>query len=216
MEAGIAQSSGWSVRQFVEAAISIFAIVNPIGNLPLFASLTEGLTSASRRSLFRLATLTALAVIAVMALAGQFLVETFFQLTLDQFAFAGGLVLVVVGTRRMVVEQYTQRPPLADDDARVRLAVSPIALPLLVGPGSIVNVMLIAHQQDRVFAVLACLAAFVGVFAVLRFSDWLYRLMGRIGTLAVGRVMQIFIVAMGVKFCFRALENMVHQWGIAK
>jgi len=88
-----------------------------------------------------------------------------------------------------------------------RLAVTPIASPLLVGPGSIVNVMLIDNQQGRLFALGACVVAFVGVILILNYAHVLYRLMGRIGALAVGRMMQIFIVAIGIKFCFGALAK---------
>ncbi len=96
------------------------------------------------------------------------------------------------------------------------MAVSPIALPLLVGPGSIANVMLITQHFGRLYAVLACLGGFAGVFLVLHFSGRLYRLMGRVGTLAVGRVMQIFIVAFGVKFCFRSLVSILQTAGIGR
>ena len=56
-------------------------------------------------------------------------------------------------------------------------------MPLLVGPGSIVNVMLISQHNGRIFAVLACLAAFVFVILILNYSHLLYRVMGRVGSL---------------------------------
>ena len=216
MDPLVLQQETPSIQQVIEAAISIFALVNPIGNLPVFATLTEDVPVVQRRALFRLAASTALGVIVVMALAGQVLVEMVFHLTLDEFAFAGGLVLVVVGIRRIVSEPGAPKPAPAHADAHIHLAVSPIALPLLVGPGSIANVMLITQHYGRLYAVLACLAGFAGVFLVLHFSGRLYRLMGRVGTLAVGRVMQIFIVAFGVKFCFRSLAGILQTTGIGR
>ncbi len=216
MDPLVLQQETPSIQQFTEAAISIFALVNPIGNLPVFASLTEDVPVVERRAVFRLAASTALGVIVAMALAGQVLVEMVFHLTLDEFAFAGGLVLVVVGIRRIVSESPGPRPAMTHADSRITLAVSPIALPLLVGPGSIANVMLITQHFGRLYAVLACLTGFSGVFLVLHFSGRLYRLMGRVGTLAVGRVMQIFIVAFGVKFCFRSLVSIFQMSGIGR
>ncbi len=110
MDPLVLQQETPTIHQFTEAAISIFALVNPIGNLPVFASLTEDVPVAERRAVFRLAASTALGVIVAMALAGQVLVELVFHLTLDEFAFAGGLVLVVVGIRRIVSDSPGHKP----------------------------------------------------------------------------------------------------------
>ncbi|MBE3070891.1 MAG: MarC family protein [Planctomycetes bacterium] len=199
------------VRVFGEAAISIFAIVNPIGGLPVFVSLTEDTPPHERRRVFRLAGATALVIISVMALAGQFLMNDVFQVGMEEFAFGGGLLLVVIGIRSLLERPEQRQAGLVDDSARrlaqVRLAVSPIASPLLVGPGAIVTVMLIVNQHGRLFALGACLVAFVFVILILNYAHLLYRLMRPVGSLAIGRVMQIFIVAIGVKFCFQALAK---------
>ena len=197
-----------ALRIFSEAAISIFAIVNPIGGLPVFVALTEDMPKAERRRLFRLAGVAALVIISLMALAGQVLMHDVFHVTMEQFAFGGGLLLVVIGMRGILQEPKPASAAAADADTQrrlaVRLAISPIASPLLVGPGSIVNVMLLANQHGRLFAVAACLTAFVFVILILNYAHVVYRLMGQVVALAFGRVMQIFIIAIGVKFCFQA------------
>jgi multiple antibiotic resistance protein len=200
-----------TLRAFGEAVLSIFAIVNPIGGMPTFIALTEDSTQQERRRMFRLAGLTALAIISVMALFGRFLMEHVFQIDINQFAFAGGLLLVVIGIRGVMVSSNHRRAAEHDETdrrlAQLRLAVTPIASPLLVGPGSIVNVMLIDSHYGHLFSLGACIVAFIGVIVILNYAHVLYNLMGRIGALAVGRVMQIFIVAIGVKFCFLALAK---------
>ena len=196
-------------RVFGEAVISIFAIVNPIGGLPLFVALTEDTPAPDRRRLLRLAGVTALAIIGAMAVAGQFLMDDVFQVGMEEFAFGGGLLLVVIGIQRILKDPSAREAPLADAKARrlleVRMAVSPIATPLLVGPGSIVNVMLVVSRHGRLFALAACLVAFVFVILILNYAHVVYRLMGRVVAMAIGRVMEIFIVAIGVKFCFEAV-----------
>jgi len=197
-----------AARVFSEAAISIFAIVNPIGGLPAFVALTEDVPKAERRRLFRLAGVAALVIICLMALAGQVLMHNVFHVTMQEFAFGGGLLLVVIGMRGILQDPKPASGPAADADAQrrlaMRLAISPIASPLLVGPGSIVNVMLLANEHGRLFAVAACLTAFVFVILILNYAHVVYRLMGQVAALAFGRVMQIFIIAIGVKFCFQA------------
>lgn len=203
------------VRQFGEAAISIFAIVNPIGGLPIFVGLTEDASPQERRRVFRLAGLAALAIICVMALVGQLLLDSVFQLRIEEFTFGGGLVLVAMGIQSILAGSSSRHVRSIDPKDRsldsIRLAISPIASPLLVGPGSIVTVMLLVNQHGRGFALAACLAAFVFVILILNYAHVLFRVMGQLGSIAVGRVMQIFIVALGVKFCFRAVEQLIHR-----
>lgn len=201
-----------TVRAFIEAAVSVFALTNPVGGLPMLVGLTEDVETDDRRKLFRLAGVTALIVICVMALAGQVLLEYVFHITIHEFMFGGGLLLVLIGIMNILTDPHSRRIALDQDpEARkrqqVRLAVTPIAVPLLVGPGSIVNVMLLANVHGRIFAVTACVVAFVFVILILNYAHLIYRLMGRIGALAAGRVMEIFIVAIGVKFCFQAIKT---------
>ena len=200
-----------TVRAFIEAAVSVFALTNPVGGRPMLVGLTEDVETDDRRKLFRLAGVTALIVICVMALAGQVLLEYVFHITIHEFMFGGGLLLVLIGIMNILTDPHSRRIALDQDpEARkrqqVRLAVTPIAVPLLVGPGSIVNVMLLANLHGRIFAVTACVVAFVFVILILNYAHLIYRLMGRIGALAAGRVMEIFIVAIGVKFCFQAIK----------
>ncbi len=209
----------WTLIQaFGQAVIGIFAIVNPIGNLPVFVGITEHVETDERRRLFRLAGITALVVISVMAVAGQVLLRHVFHISIDEFRFGGGLLLVVVGMRSILGSgQPTAIAPAGEGDAEsrrrehVKLAVSPIAVPLLVGPGSIVTVMLTSDQQGKIFALAACLVTFALVILVLNYAHVAYRLMGRVGSLAIGRVMQIFIIAIGVKFCMNSLASMFPQ-----
>jgi multiple antibiotic resistance protein len=199
------------IRQFAQAVISIFAIVNPIGSLPLFVSLTEDLSNQERRSLLRLAGVTSLVILCVMAVAGQYLLRDVFHIDLAEFMFGGGLILIVVGIMG-IVEKPEARHSRAGLDPRerrmenIRLAVSPIASPLLVGPGSIVTVMLIVSRHGVLYGLAASLAAFVFVILILNYTNLAYRLMGRVGSIAVGRVMDIFIVAIGVNFVFSSIK----------
>lgn len=213
-----------SVRLFAEAAISIFAIVNPVGNLPVFAGLTEDIPVQDRRRVLRLAGVVALCILVAMAVAGSVLLDKVFHIRIQDFMFAGGALLLVVGIRNVLGEvgrrkNKTDAAPV-DRAAEINLAVSPLATPLLVGPGSIVTIMLIVKDNSTpplgwlhgtLFGVGAALVAFVFVIAVLNWAHKLLRLIGPIGTAAVGRIMQIFIVAIGVRFIFRALGEMFPQ-----
>ncbi len=199
------------VRVFLEAVISILAIVNPIGNLPVFVSLIEDFDPADRRKMLNLAGVTAFVIVVVMAVGGKYLLQYVFHLDMSEFMFGGGLILIVVGVRSILIHDRGRRSPAEKLDPETRrveemkIAVSPIASPLLVGPGTIVTVMLIVSQRGLLFGLAAAMAAFAIVMVVLNCTQFIYRVMGRIGTLAVGRIMQIFIVAIGCHFVFRSI-----------
>lgn len=214
----LAGSTWTSVSSFFQAVISIFAIVNPIGNLPIFLSLTEDATAHERRRVLRLATLVAFAIIFVMAVGGTYLLHDFFNITLDEFRLAGGLLLIVVGILRIIeVPRYgssakEEAIPHHEKQARhTHMAISPIASPLLVGPGSIVVVMLIANRQGVIYSLAASAVCFVAVLAILNWAHIGYRIMGKVGTLAVGRVMNIFIAAIGVHFVVDSLRRIIQS-----
>jgi multiple antibiotic resistance protein len=209
---------GWEeIREFSKAAISIFAIVNPVGALPLLMGITEGEEPRQRKRLVRVASVAALAVISVTAVAGDFLMETVFQVHINQFTLGGGILLIVFGIRNMLVPPTALKAESASESEhrKVLLAVSPIACPLLVGPGAIVTAMLISRQHSPLYALGACLAAFVFVALILNFSHVLYRVLGPIVTLAVGRILQIFIVAIGTQFIVRAVLELFPALGAA-
>ena len=197
-----------TIRPFLEAAVAIFAIVNPIGSLPFLIGLTYGATPQQRKRLVRVAGMTALAIVVAIAVAGDFLLKSVFQVSINEFAFGGGLLLIVVGIRSILSEEKSGGPPLEGQEADMRkviIAVSPIACPLLVGPGTIVTTMLIVSQHGVLYALGACLTAFVFVILILNYSHVLFRVMGTVVTVAVGRIMDIFIVAIGVRFMFNAV-----------
>lgn len=206
------------IQKFVEAVISIFAIVNPIGSLPFLVSLTRHTQPLQRKRLVRIAGVTALTIVCAIAVAGNFLLNVAFGVSMSEFAFGGGLLLIVVGIRSVLEESADEEEDAlageAADRRKVIMAVSPIACPLLVGPGAIVTTMLIVNQYGVLYALGACLTAFVFVILILNYSHVLFRLMGPVVTLAVGRIMDIFIVAIGVRFVFGAVIKLLP--GLAK
>ena len=200
-----------AVTRFFNAVLSIFAIVNPIGSLPIFVSLTEDASVQERRRVFRLAGIIAFVIICVMAAGGNYLLNNVFGIGFEEFRFGGGLLLIVVGVQgileKPVKHALTAVDPASRQSEQIRLAVSPIASPLLTGPGAIVTVMLIANREGVGYALAACLVCFAFVILILNYAHLVFKLLGKIGTLAIGRVMDIFIVAIGVNFIFGAVQK---------
>jgi multiple antibiotic resistance protein len=200
-----------NVLSFLQAALSLFAIVDPIGGLPVFIALTEGISDSERRRIFRFAVIIAFLLIVAFALVGSYVMSHIFHISLSEFTFAGGLLLVVVGIREMIVTGDLESGVLGGADSQAKehhyqaVAVSPIACPLLAGPGTIVTVILFQGQYGQLFSVSVCTVVFALTAVILNFASRISRLIGKVGMLAVARIMQIFIIAIGVHFMFMGL-----------
>ncbi|MEA1996949.1 MAG: MarC family protein, partial [Gemmatimonadota bacterium] len=162
---------------FVQACLSLFAIVDPLGGLPIFISLTRGLTDHERIRIFRFAVLIAFLLIVSFSLMGSWVMHHVFHIELYEFAFAGGLLLVVVGIREMLATGHHADTEEEENDKRKNskhhyhaVAVSPIACPLLAGPGTIVTVILYQGQYGHLFAIAICVVVFSVTMLILAFA----------------------------------------------
>ncbi len=119
-----------------------FAIMNPITNTPIFLGLTEGFDSALKTRMAAKATITAFLIVLALAFAGKLIFVNLFGLTLPALRIAGGMVIIVVGLELLRGGVSTTGESADDEEgieeARLGLAISPLATPILAGPGTIV------------------------------------------------------------------------------
>ena len=130
---------------FGAAFAAFFAIMNPIANTPVFLSLTEGLDEKLTRGVALRSISLAFLIVAAFSLAGNFLLHLF-GITLSGFRIAGGLLVALVGYHLLQgghspIHKVKDADLDADKDAAMDIAVSPLGMPLLAGPGTIVTGM---------------------------------------------------------------------------
>ena len=187
----------------LDSIILLFAIVNPPGNLPFIIEMTGAMDPATRTRAHNPATLAGFSVLVVFALIGRFVLARVFQISVSEFQIAGGILLMAVGIHSMLGPGRQA----AEASGGIEVAVSPIAVPLLVGPGAIVTAMLIVERGGVGQALLASAV----VFGLVRVFFWLAepirRVLGRFGLMILSRVMRIFIVAIGVHFVLMGIRT---------
>lgn len=205
---------------FVLAVVaSVLAIVDPVGALPFFVALTEGFSDADRQVILRRSVLVAGAVLAVFALVGRFLFAAF-GFTLQAFEIAGGILLFTVAYDMLRGEISRAKVNPADrEEARLRrdeIAVVPLGIPLLAGPGAISTVMI--YEGNTGSDPLAILATFIAVgiaigvtFFVFTYGQRIIRALGPTGVMAVTRVLGLLLAAVAVQFILNALVVIVPQ-----
>lgn len=196
-----------------------FAIMNPLANTPIFLGLTSGLNLSDRRSVAAKSTMLAFVIVTVFCFAGHFLFE-FFGIGLPAFRTTGGILVFLVG-KHLLEGQHTSP---VQTSARVRaqaasdspaqdptgLAVSPLAIPILSGPGTIACAISFSSGSSVVHVAIC-----VGVFALLcgvTFFSFIggEKLMAKLGPHAidvVSRLMGLILAVIGVQMLFEGLRG---------
>jgi multiple antibiotic resistance protein len=195
--------------------IALFALIDPVGSVPLYAAATTGATPAqSRLTAFYMASF-AFVFLGFFFLTGLSLLR-FFGISLPAFRIAGGVVLLLMGldmVRGEIDKNFSDdgpadRPLSVRDYAAQRFErlVVPFGMPLLVGPGAISTVVIYAEEARRLGAsgVTLGLAALLAVAITIVLSFWftsqISRAMGRVGMVIVVRVLGLILTAMAVQF----------------
>lgn len=193
------------ITALVNDCLALFAILNPIGLLPAYAELTVELGKADKRKLFNLTTVSGFATLLVLMLSGKWIMETVFQIGLGEFQVAGGLLLAVIAAKNLAFP--ADRRTHAKPESIMEIGVVPMAIPLLVGPGSIVTGILIYSRDGLLVSAAAVVIVFALIWVILRLSGAIERLVGHFGIMVVSRIMWIFIAAIGVHFLTRGIKE---------
>jgi len=207
--------------------VALFALIDPIGNVPVFAAATVGATPAGRRRLALYIALFCLVFLALIYVSGLSLLR-FFGISLSAFRIAGGVLLFLLGLD-MARNDFTARftdPAVIKGGAplstgayakeRFERLVVPFAMPLLIGPGAISTVVIYAGEA-RPYGVAgfgAGLAVIAIVSALIVPFFWttslISRLLGRIGMTIVVRVLGLILCAMAVQFIIAGVGGSTH------
>lgn len=190
----------------VHNALLLLAIINPIGNVPLYVDLTKDMSRKERLGAFNLAWLTALILVVTFAMVGDWALRNLFDVTLDQFKIAGGIMLFIVATRGWMIDSRKSWGQLTD---RSTLAVFPIAFPIIVGPGTLAMTIILAQDNGRLVMLIITLVTFLVVYVVLTTSYLLMRLIGRYAALIIPRLLYIFLAAKAVAMVLEGLQTIL-------
>ncbi len=184
---------------------ALFAIMNPITNLPIFLSVTQGVTPKVQRKIALKTALYSLILGGAFAVAGT-QVLNLFGISVDDFRVAGGLVVLLIALNMLNGSESRSHhgtdTEKQDYPAPETVAFYPLTFPIIVGPGTITTLILFAHQAKDVVHMLAFAAVFFGIVALLAITFWNAPLLARhlSGTARVvmSRLMGMILAAIAV------------------
>jgi multiple antibiotic resistance protein len=178
-----------------------FGVMDPVGNVPTFLSLTEKMDEAGRRRTARDAVLRAGGMLLFFVFLGGAVLEVF-HISIGSFRVAGGIVLMLLGLEIL----YGFRLGRGKEETEGDVALVPLATPLIAGPGMITTAVILAKEYGYA-ATLAGIALNLGLSYVLFLhSGLLLKIFGRKGSLIFAKLMGLILVAMGVEFIRNGLS----------
>ena len=199
--------------------IALFAIVNPIGSVPIFISATVGWDRKQKLRTANVVAVTVFLVLLTSALVGDGILE-FFSITIPSFQVGGGILILLIAINMLHAKQSHSRqtPEEAKTmEERDVIAIVPLSIPLLAGPGAISS-MIIAAQQSK--TLLGHLSLAIPIFVValliwviLQLSTYIADKLGTIGINIETRLMGMILAAMAVEFITHGITGLVHRVG---
>ena len=194
--------------------LGFFAIMNPIANTPIFLGLTAGDSPQVIRQVARNAMLLTFVLIVTFSLLGRFIFDMF-GITLPAFRITGGILVGLIGYNMLQGEQSTVQTPTeedAQDSLRTQLsvAVSPLAVPILAGPGTIATAMNFAAaggDHELVITALAFAVLCVITYFCFVFGQGMVRFLGQSGLNVVTRMMGLILAVIGVQMLIEGIKG---------
>lgn len=204
------------IASFATVFASFFAIMNPFANTPVFLGLTEGMDEKATKQIALRALLLTFIIVSAFAGSGNLLLK-FFGITLYAFKIAGGLLVGLVGYHLLQGQSSSIHTPADEtlkesDDAVLGLAVSPLAMPLLAGPGTLVTSMSFAADGPP-SQLLIVLAAFFVVCLITYFcfvgGKELTRFLGKNFIMVISRIMGLILAVVGTQMLIDGIRAAV-------
>jgi multiple antibiotic resistance protein len=192
---------------FASAFVTLFVIMDPVGTVPLFLTLTGGYTPERARRAARQAVLVSFLVITVFAFFGQRILA-YLHVSLPALQCAGGLLLLLVALELLTGRGDDPRP-----EGDTNIALVPLGTPLLAGPGAIVATMVFSRRVSDVAdfsaVALAVIAVHLCIWVAMAFSVPILRLLRESGILLVTRIAGLLLSAIAVQLVADAVHSFV-------
>jgi multiple antibiotic resistance protein len=205
--------------EYTKFLIGLLAIVNPLGAVPIFVALTSGTIDAERKKIAKIVVMAVMIILFVALLFGDLLLR-FFGITIHSFSVGGGILilLMAISMLQAKISAVSHTAEEAREGAsKESVAVVPLAMPLLAGPGAISTVILYAHKNPSLthYAILGVDILIVGVllWAVLQLVPWISRHVSQTGINIFTRIMGLILAAIAIEFIANGLRGLFPALG---
>jgi multiple antibiotic resistance protein len=184
-----------------------FAIMNPIANVPIFLALVQDADTVTKKRIAKKSTVTAFLIVSAFVVLGKFIFELF-GITIPAFKITGGILVFYVGFE-MLQSKKSAVHHLQNPNVDENIAISPLAIPILAGPGTIVTAMNFVTNSEYLHIIVV-----VTVFALMcmltyiffRISDVIVKLFGNNVISVIGKIMGLIIAIIGANMVIEGIK----------
>lgn len=202
--------------------IAVLAILNPIGNVPIFLEHVNSDSSEVQKNVAKLLGVTIFFIIVFFYFTGQPFLHLF-GITIPAFRIAGGILIMMIGVRMLhgkpkleaegLEKTKTVSNPFKEAKKRLSSIIVPVATPIFVGPGTITTVILFSQRAQgaltNIFMIFALLCACVIIAIILYMSSWFSKILGTNGMQIVSRTMGLILCAIAVQFAIDGMAQLL-------
>lgn len=201
---------------FIYLFAALFSVLNPIGTVPIFVGLTQHDSQKERSRISLWTAINVFIILLVSLFIGQY-VLSFFGISIDALRIAGGIIIVNSGfsllSGKINKKRGINKKIETDAQQRNDIALTPLAIPMLAGPGSI-SLLIAFHQEhheinEMIYSSLAILAIAVAIFVILKSAHYLARILGASGIVAISRIVGFIVISIGIQYIVSSIVNIV-------
>ncbi|MGW8228393.1 MAG: YchE family NAAT transporter [Gammaproteobacteria bacterium] len=201
-------------NDYLKIFISLIAIVNPLGAIPIFVDLIKGMADQERHRIINVVATTVGLILLTSLLFGEVILQ-FFGITIHSFRVGGGILLLLMSISMLhaKVSAITQTREEAEESRdKESIAIVPLSIPLLAGPGGISTVVIAAHRASGIghYAVIAAEIVVLSLmlWAVLRLAPLISKHISATGINISTRIMGLILAAIAVEFIANGLKGL--------
>lgn len=191
--------SQWA-KEFVLIFVPLFIAIDAIATLPIVLTLQRDMNSRERRKMVHLAIATASVLGVIFLIIGK-LVLRLLDIKVGHFAIAGGLVLLALALRDLVMGHMVEETPERDE----MLAVVPLGTPLTVGPATLTTLLLLSDEYSMWSVLLPLAVNLALAWVIFQQGETVTRILGQGGIRGVAKVMSLLLAAIAVRMIFRGI-----------
>jgi len=197
------------------AFTSFFTLINPLGVMPIFMTMTADLEQSHRTKTAQKASIVSFIIIVLFALSGQLLIN-FFGISVNSFKIVGGVIFFLMGMD--MLQARLGKVKIKDSEVKTYvndISITPLAIPMICGPGAITNAIVLMDEANsfgqQLTLIFAVLLVMILTYIILFSSSKIIKVLGETGNNVLMRLMGLIVMVIAVEFFFSGLKPIVQD-----
>ena len=210
----------FNLEFFILCFSSLFTLINPIGLVPIFISITQDYTKKERDIIALKAVIFSFFILVLFGAIGEF-IFSFYNITIHGFRIAGGILLLKISFDMIESKRSrTKTTPKEEKEAEEKseIAYTPLGIPLIAGPGSIASIMILSSESTNNNSIVSLIVALILVllitFLIFKISKSLSKRFGKLGLRILQRIMGLILMVISIEFILRGIKDSIQTWNL--